>query len=509
MWRRNSIHCPSIFPNFSPSHLMQQTVSLLLGIALFLFIPHLLQAQSEIPPTGKPTPPAPDLARQLAAIEPMLPSLYLGTTLLSELPELTGIYGPRHYLLVVQNSDELRATGGFISALGTITLDKGRLANLEFVDSYHLYRTDQSYPPAPAPMSQFMDIPYILFRDANWSPDFPTTAALLRVIYRQETGVDIDGIVTVDLHALEMIVGALAPLQMPNAPEELTGANVVTFVKDMWAQPQEGNTITEVGLGKWWGQRKSFIPTLAGTVMEKLRSGGVDYIAVAMAAERALNERAIQIWLADEHAAAQLAVLGWDGSLQVAPDADYLSLIDTNMGYNKVNAVIQRSLAYTVTWPTDTWPTERTERAEATVTIDYRHPITVPDHLCDLTPRYGENYQDLVERCFFNYVRLYVPNGSNLISVEGLQDDSIQTNRGEHGTQVFAGYFVLQPGEATRIVFRYQLPATVRPESYQLLIQRQSGSGPLSIHLSVGGSQTRTTLRGNTWLWTPLQQGPN
>lgn len=501
MWDHNPSHTHPIPHHFLPCQLIprkliQWVVALLWSIGVGLFAPQILQAQSSTISTAEPTPTTPDLAQQLAAIEPMLPSLYLGTTLLPELPELTGVYGPRHYLLVVQNSDELRATGGFISALGVLTLDKGRLANLEFVDSYGLYQPDQSYPPAPAPMTKFMDIPYILFRDANWSPDFPTTAALLRVIYRQETGVDIDGIVTVDLHALEMIVGALSPLQMPNAPEALTGANIVTFVKDMWAQPEEGRTITEVGLGQWWGQRKNFIPTLAAAAIEKLKSGGVDYVAVAMAAERALNERAIQIWLVDKEAAIQLSRLGWDGSLQVAPGADYLSLIDTNMGYNKVNAVIQRSLAYTVTWSS-----ERTQPAEATVTIDYRHPISVTDHLCDLTPRYGENYQDLVERCFFNYVRLYVPNGSNLLSVDGLQADSIQTSRGEHGTQVFAGYFVLQPGTATRVTFHYQLPATFTPERYQLLIQRQAGSGPLPIHLAVGDEHTRTTLRKNTLLW--------
>ncbi|MCB0187834.1 MAG: DUF4012 domain-containing protein, partial [Caldilineaceae bacterium] len=431
------------------------------------------------------------------AIEPLLPSLYLGTSLLPQLPELTGVHGPRTYLLVVQNSDELRATGGFISALGVITLEQGRLANLEFVDSYRLYHEDQSYPPAPPPMNQFMNIPYLLFRDANWSPDFPTTATLLRAIYRQETGVTVDGIVTVDLHALELIVGALAPLPMANAPEALTGANVVDFVKDMWAQPEEGETITEVGLGQWWGQRKNFIPALAEALMAKLRSGRIDYIAVAMAAEQALNERAIQIWLADETAAAQLARLGWDGGLQVRKGADYLSLIDTNMGYNKANAVIERSLAYSVTWPT-----APTEPAVATVTITYRHPLTLPNHDCDLTPRYGDDYDDLVERCFFNYVRLYVPNGSRLLSTAGLQEDSVNTTRGEDGTQIFAGYFVLPPGETTHVRVQYQLPATLTPETYQLLIQRQAGSGPLPLQVTVGDGQLRTTLHNNTLLWS-------
>jgi len=451
-------------------------------------------------PLSQEEPPAPDLdlARQLGAIEPLLPSLYLGMKLFPTLPKLIGLSAPQRYLLVVQNSDELRATGGFISALGVLTLDKGALVDLQFVDSYRLYRAEQAYPSAPAPMVKWMGIPYLLFRDANWSPDLPTTAALLRALYRQETGITIDGIITVDLRALELIVGALAPLQMPNVAEPLTGANVLTQVKAMWAQPEAGETIDDVGLGQWWGQRKNFIPALAGAVMEKLRSGGVDYVAVARAAEEALNERSIQIWLADEAAAAQLAALGWDGSLQVDPKADYLSLIDTNMGYNKANAVIERSVAYTVTWPSD-----NNSPATATVTIDYRHPLTFTNDPCDLTPRYGSDYQDLVERCFFNYVRLYVPAGSTLLETDGFQPDSTRSSRGEAQTMVFAGYFVLVPGEALQVRFRYQLPAALTRERYQLLVQRQAGSGPLSLHVTVDGNEVSPTIRTNTWRWSP------
>ncbi|MEZ4675437.1 MAG: DUF4012 domain-containing protein [Caldilineaceae bacterium] len=441
-----------------------------------------------------------NLGQQLNEIEPLLPSFYLGMQLFPTLPKLIGIQSPQRYLLVVQNSDELRATGGFISALGLLTLDKGRLADLAFIDSYRLYRADEEYPPAPAPMREFMGIPYLLFRDANWSPDFPTTAKLLQAIYRQETGVAVDGIVTVDLHAVETVVGALAPLRMPNVAEPLTGANVLTQIKALWAQPEAGETITDVGLGQWWNQRKNFIPTLAAAVVAKLQSGEIDYVAVALAVEQALNERGIQIWLTDETAATQLAALGWDGGLKVMPATDYLGLIDTNMGYNKVNAVIQRSLQYTVSWPADA-----TAPPEALVTIDYRHPLTITDHTCDLTPRYGTDYEDLTERCFYNYVRLYVPGGSTLLEATGLQSSSMRATRGEAGTQVFSGYFVIPPGESQQVTFRYQLPLQLAeilaPDRYTLLVQRQAGSGALPLTLAIGDAHTSLLLEENTFYW--------
>src|SRR5262249_16877387 len=50
------------------------------------------------------------------------------------LPELLGAQGTRSYLLIAQNEDELRPTGGFISAAGMLTLEHGKLSSLEFMD---------------------------------------------------------------------------------------------------------------------------------------------------------------------------------------------------------------------------------------------------------------------------------------------------------------------------------------------------------------------------------------
>lgn len=446
------------------------------------------QAVGELPP---------DLTQQLGEIEPLLPSLYLGLRLFPNLSTLLGVHGPQHYLLVIQNSDELRATGGFISAISLITLDKSRLGALEFADSYTLFNPKNHYPPPPQPLAQFMGIPYLLFRDANWSPDFPTTARLLQSIYHQETGVAVHGIITIDLRAVELLIDALEPLTLPDVAEALTGENVLAQIKALWSQPTEGQAIDDVGLHSWWRERKQFIPILAAAIMQKLRSNSVDYVRVGVALEQALRARSIQIWLEEKSAAAQIALLGWDGALQVEPGVDYLSVIDTNMGYNKANAAIQPQLHYTVTWPADG------SAPLAAVTIDYQHERQVADPGCDLTPRYGSNYDDLVNRCFFNYVRLYTPKGSTLLQTTGLQADSVQSRRGEADTQVFAGYFILPPGERTQVRFQYQLPATFTATDYRLIIQRQAGARTLPLTLTIAGQQMQTELIDSLFYWQP------
>lgn len=85
--------------------------------------------------------------------------------------------------------------------------------------------------------------------------------------------------------------------------------------------------------------------------------GGPNCIGRCHAAH-AEETRSIQLLVQDQYIGPLLAAQGWDGALAPLPDADFLAVVDTNMGFNKVDAVIERSLAYTITWPTgaDTQP---------------------------------------------------------------------------------------------------------------------------------------------------------
>lgn len=439
----------------------------------------------------------PLLAQNLAQAQPLLPLLTAGLQSAPSLPHLLGFNNPATYLVLVQNNDELRATGGFISAIGTLHLENADIAGLEFADSYAYMRPDLQYPPAPAPMQRYMNIPLLLVRDANWSPDLPTSAQLIKAMFTHDTGATVQGIVTVDLRAVELLIGGLGPLQIEGADEPISGANVVEQVKQFWTAPTDaGGTIETVGLGAWWGQRKDFIPLLANSALQRLQSGEVNLIALLQATLQALDERAIQVWVDEPAVAAPLAELGWDGGLHPADHGDFLALVDTNMGYNKVDAVLERALHYTVAWPQAGQP------ALATLTITYTHPLNATDDICTPTPRYGVTYEDLTQRCYFNYLRLYTPLGSELVHMTGVQPDSVLSQRGEGNTQLFAGYFILQPGQQGVVTVQYTLPADLTPANYTLLVQRQSGLRPLPLQLEIDSQTTTTILAEGRFTWS-------
>jgi hypothetical protein len=438
------------------------------------------------------------LAEPVAQAQSALGLVADGLSMAPVLPKLLGMFGAQTYLLLVQNNQELRATGGFISAVGKVTLNRGRIEGIEIADSYSVARSDVDHPRAPEPQERYMGIPLVFLRDANWSPDFPSTALLARSLYAQDAGVQVDGIASIDLRAVQLLVGALGPLHIDGADAPVTGENLIEQVQRFWDQPLESDATIENAGGEWWKQRKDFMPILAQAALGRLQSGDFNPLALADAAEAALAERAVQVWMADADAAERLTELGWDGSLRPLPDADFVALVDTNMGYNKVDAVLARAMQVTVSWPDGP-----TTPALSTVRVTYRHPLSVPGHICDSSSEYGLTYTDMVERCYFDYVRLYTPLGSELVSIEGVEPDSVSSQAGERGTHVFAGYFSVEPGSEHTVTFTYRLPPEITPERYRVAVQRQSGSGPLPLRLDVDGATLTTTLVEGRLEWTP------
>ncbi len=442
---------------------------------------------------------SPRTASLVERLDRYLPLMQTGLDGARLLPDLLGASGQRSYLLLVQNNDEARATGGFISAVGLLLLQDGDIAEISFEDSYAVDDFTRPYPDSPPPVLRYMGIDQWVFRDANWSPDFPTSAQKALELYRGRHDLQVDGVMAVDQHALRAVVAALAPLEVPGWPEPVTGENVISLIRLAWS-PAE----SEQGSGfdiEWWRQRKAFINDLMTAMRARLETspGDVNWVALARALLETLDQRHLQVWLADTANPARdlLAERGWDGALRQT-SSDYVLVVDTNMGFNKVNASVRQSLDYRVLISVD-------GTAQATLTVRHVNPGDEAV-ACDPQPHYTTNvtYEDLTSHCYWNYMRVYVPAGSQLFAATAhpVSADTLITHQrqpgtaeilpGEHGRAVFGSFFVLPRGEETETRFVYQLPPTTLERRddgwvYRLLVQKQAGTDavPLQVALAL------------------------
>ena len=155
------------------------------------------------------------------------------------LPRLLGgsNEGPKTYLILVQNEDELRATGGFITAVGKVVVWNGELISWDVADSYSVDDSHKTYPPAPWQMQRFMNIPIMTFRDANWSPDYPTTALWAEYLYAYTNSFSVNGVIAIDQHVLKTLLSVTGPLYVSEIDATVTADNVKQTMRTQKVPP--------------------------------------------------------------------------------------------------------------------------------------------------------------------------------------------------------------------------------------------------------------------------------
>lgn len=455
--------------------------------------PALAEAQTRLAVAGRARaairePLDPRLQRQLDRIDRLLPAAEAGLQMAAMAPGLLGMDGPRTYLILAQNSHELRATGGFISGVGVVAFDGGRITQLNVRDSYAADNWDQPHPAPPQPLSEQMGLQLWTVRDANWSPDFGQASEVARALYAQDQGVTTDGAIAVDLEAVRMLVGILGPLEVPGIDEPVTAANTIQWMKQAWQSPTTtAATVQSPQRREWLESRKDFMGELMAAALIRLERGAdLDLIALAQTLLQMLERRHLQVSMDDPTVAALLAARGWDGGLRPPKDSDFLAVIDSNVGFNKVNAVVRPALHYSV---------GRQEAALiATLVISYTHSAPAgAEPACNRFPRYGDSYDEMTRRCYWNYLRVYVPGGSELLATEGLKKTA--TELGERGTTIFAGDFVMSPGETHTVTLRYRLPAGLPTVPYRLFVRKQAGTDAIPLIVEALGHRWETDLR--------------
>ncbi|MCG2770066.1 MAG: DUF4012 domain-containing protein [Anaerolineae bacterium] len=410
-------------------------------------------------------------------LDAYLPLLSAGMQALQLAPDLMGATNPRTYLLVAQNGDELRATGGFISGIGLVTVQDGEIAELSFQDSYAVENWAHPHPDPPEPLRKHMLADLWVTRDANWWPDFPTSARAIQEMYALNQGMSTDGVIAVDITALELIVGALEPLVLEDSGEKITGANLREKIYEFWAPSSSDEE-------NWWRQRKDFMPILTAAVLARIQDPrSLDAGKLAYALKRGLDEKHILLYFNDPSVQQLLTETGWDGGVSTCT-GDYLMVVDSNVGFNKVNAKIEQSIEYRISL-------QEQEGPLAELVLSYRHLSDVRLDECVRESRYDLDlgYQEMMDRCYWDYVRVYAPQGSSLLGVEGANE--YEALAGEKGKAVFAADFVLAPGEERQITFRYRLPGTVLADDesldtcYRLLVQKQPGTIAIPLQVRI------------------------
>lgn len=400
-----------------------------------------------------------------------------GKPVLQNAPYLLGMDSTRTYLVLFQNDKELRPTGGFMTAYAIVKVDKAKFSPVSSSDIYTLDAQYKPSIPAPDPIIKYIKGPYVLsqkwrLRDMNWSPDFATSMQTIVPAIKQVGITNIDGVIGVDTQLLVNLLDVIGPIGVPGFGNFSTKidpqCNCAEVIHDLEAFADvEGPIIWDPITGKIIlrppnsDNRKKIIGPLMNSILANALGQPKDKLpALFQAAFNSIIEKHVLLYLLDSKVEAAVSDFGIGGVIKDY-SGDYLHINDANLGGRKSNLYAYEEVTQDIQVSGDGSVTK-------TLTITYKNPEKQDGWLNSVLP---------------NWVRVYVPKGSQLITSEGLE--AKQDPYEDLGKTVFAGFFQLRPEGVSKVTFQYKLPFKVS-KNYNLLIQKQPGTDGFLYTINLG-----------------------
>ena len=146
------------------------------------------------------------------------------------LPAMLGAQRPRNYLLLFQNPAELRSSGGISGALALVHTENGRVQMVQQAASYDFPHCLKSVIPLSAETRRlYGDITGEYIQEVNLTPKFAEWAALAREMWRQQFGLTVDGVLSIDPLALSYLLNATGSITLPTG-DVMASTNAVKLL---------------------------------------------------------------------------------------------------------------------------------------------------------------------------------------------------------------------------------------------------------------------------------------
>lgn len=398
--------------------------------------------------------------------------------IVGDVPTLMGVDTPKTYLIIFQNDKELRPTGGFITAYSLLQVDKGKLNPVSSDDIYNLDSKYKPTIPAPDPIIKYLKGPYLLskylrLRDLNWNPDFSETMKVF-VAEIDKVGLNgIDGVISVDTQVLVNLLDVIGEIQVPDfgaysnkiIPE--CNCSQVIYELESYADIEGPIVWDPAGTGKiiyapanYENRKKIIGPLMNAMIANAMAQPKEKMPGLIEAGWKSILGKNIMFFLFDDQMQANMNTFGATGSIS-QHDGDFLHINDANLGGRKSNLYVTQEVLQTISY-------NKEGLIQKTLEITYKNP---------------EKYDGWLNSVLPNYVRIYVPKGSKLISFEGAEE-TFETYE-DLGYTVFPAYFQLRPQGVIKLKLVYTLPIK-KDQKYELYIQKQPGTVPFPYTVTLG-----------------------
>ncbi len=376
--------------------------------------------------------------------------------------------GQHRFLLVSQNSSELRPTGGFMGTYGLIQFGPEGFRLESYADIYTL---PLDVLDLPIPEGGQPSYRRFTFRNANWWVDFPTSAEVMLRLWQSLKQPEIDGIVAIDIPVVRDLLRVFGPIRVPESAEPITAENLMEELHDVVQYQHSGGEP---------GGKKNAVVSLAVELFDRLtRLTESQFAATLESLGRSARERHIQTYFVDPAAQAANVATGFSGAIDPPESTtDLLAVSNAVIKPSKANLGVTKTIDYQVALGAD-------GSAETRLQLGYRKSAL--------------KLLGVPRQWLANYVRAHRSPGTVLSSTES----GFSSLEDATGFPTFGHYFRLNRDASTSVELRH--PGAQRhPAGHHLPPAGRSGcsagrrSGQLPALPAAGGEAGRPGRHGGT-----------
>lgn len=392
-----------------------------------------------------------------------------------------GFNGAQSYLVLFQNSMELRPTGGFIGSVGKLTMVDGNVGEFTIFDVYELDGQLRGHVDPPDPIRTLLAQEHWYLRDSNWDPDFGVSGERAAWFFEKETGQKVDGVFALTTGFVTEFLKATGPINLSDYNDRVTSDNFLG--KALYYTKSDffpGST-----------QKKDFLGSLARAMFERLHEPlGVNNTIALRSIVQSVDRRDLQFYFADPTRERLSRAFSWAGELdlkptcadggELAPCIDLpIAIIDANVGVNKANVFVSNDVGRDI---------EITENGSLSETVTFSQ-----------SNGGGSTGEDAN---YTSYTRFYLPFGASPDSIGAsvqnvtIDGQAVREGRGEslpyweesndHERVIVGVASILAPQKNRRVAVTYTRPITIARSARVILITRfQAGTPPAPLSLRV------------------------
>ncbi len=378
------------------------------------------------------------------------------------LPEILGFESQKKYLILFQDNTELRPGGGVVEVFAIAEIKNAKIVSLIPLNEKPIDENLKSVIDPSFGLRRYLPLENLTLRDSNFDPDFINSAISASNIYSLAMNEKVDGVIAIDSVFIKNLLKELGPITVQGQKEKINSENLDKALLD------------ENDFG---------IEILNSLKTELDNKDNLPLLLLAKQTGNSILEKHLLFAFPEPSTQNIFTANGWSSSLWDSREKennkinDYLGISEANLGKNKINKFITRSVSKKLI-------VSDSGKVSSELTISIK------------------NNGALGAGVYKNYLQVVLPEATRLhsISVDGKKEKiekaivnplqynasgfrppvGIEVNERNQMDKNVYGFLIQVPEKEVKVVtlnydIPYSLPPTQKSAVYSLKIYKQPG----------------------------------